>query len=185
MKAEDLNWIITWADDKIASVDIGWKGLERTAKWIASGKSQACEVHARRVSMSELRSIDRSVGIDDLVLMGTEFQQRVWRSLFELTHPDRVAPGLFSYTEFANRCGNAKAIRAIAHAVGLNPINYIVPCHLIVPIESLRRIEEAYEEAMDTIFKGRDLYVFDTFDMGEYGLGRKIKRSLIAYDLEN
>ncbi len=185
MKAEDLNWIITWADGKIASVDLGWKGLERTAKWIASGRNQACEVHTQRVGMNELRSIDRSVGPDDLVLMGTEFQQSVWRTLFALTHPVRVAPGIFSYTEFARRCGNTKAIRAVAHAVGLNPINYIIPCHLIVPIESLRRIEEAYEEAIDTIFKGRDLYVFDTFDMGEYGLGRKVKRSLIAYDLES
>lgn len=180
-----LKWVVTRVDGKLASVSLDWSGLERTAKWLKAAKVPVSHLETELLSMSELKALNDSLTIDDLVLYGTEFQRSVWRALFELTHPVRVSPGIFSYTDFASRLGKVKALRAVSHAVGLNPLTYIVPCHLIVPIESLRRVESAYEAALDTIFEGRDLYVFDAFDMGEYALGRRLKRQLIAYDLES
>ncbi|WP_239643275.1 methylated-DNA--[protein]-cysteine S-methyltransferase [Oenococcus oeni] len=37
-----------------------------------------------------------------------------------------------SYSEFARRIGNQKAVRAVATAVGKNPFEVVVPCHRII-----------------------------------------------------
>lgn len=37
-----------------------------------------------------------------------------------------------SYSELAKRIGRPTAIRAVANAVGYNPISMIVPCHRII-----------------------------------------------------
>jgi AraC family transcriptional regulator of adaptative response/methylated-DNA-[protein]-cysteine methyltransferase len=37
-----------------------------------------------------------------------------------------------TYKEIAEHIGKPKAVRAVASAVGANPIAYIVPCHRVV-----------------------------------------------------
>ncbi len=63
----------------------------------------------------------------DLAPRGAPFQQQVWRALCELPFG-----ALESYGELARRVGRPAAVRAVAQAVGRNPIAIIIPCHRIV-----------------------------------------------------
>ncbi len=62
-----------------------------------------------------------------LDLVGTVFQEAVWRALLTIAHGD-----LCSYGDIARRLGNPQANRAVGMAVGRNPISIIVPCHRVV-----------------------------------------------------
>jgi methylated-DNA-[protein]-cysteine S-methyltransferase len=58
---------------------------------------------------------------------GTAFQQRVWKSLLA------IAPGeTVSYGELSQRLSQPTAVRAVAAAIGKNPISIVVPCHRVV-----------------------------------------------------
>ena len=58
---------------------------------------------------------------------GTEFQQKVWKSLLEIPYGKTV-----SYMEQTKKLGDVKAIRAVASANGRNPLWIAVPCHRVV-----------------------------------------------------
>jgi hypothetical protein len=64
----------------------------------------------------------------------------------------------------------------------------VIPCHLVIPKESIDRIMEIKKKAEATIFKGEDLclatIIKDTsIDFGEYSLGRGLKRELIGMEV--
>jgi methylated-DNA-[protein]-cysteine S-methyltransferase len=58
---------------------------------------------------------------------GTDFQQKVWKELFELPFGKTL-----SYADLAKKLGDPKVIRAAAAANGKNKIAIIVPCHRII-----------------------------------------------------
>ena len=58
---------------------------------------------------------------------GTEFQQRVWKELYELPFGKTL-----SYADLVKKLGDPKVIRAAASANGKNKIAIIVPCHRII-----------------------------------------------------
>lgn len=58
---------------------------------------------------------------------GTVFQQRVWTAVKEIPWGQQV-----SYLELASNLGNPKAIRAVAAAIGRNPLLIIIPCHRVI-----------------------------------------------------
>lgn len=60
-------------------------------------------------------------------VIGTPFQQAVWRALLGIRQGDTV-----TYAEIARRVGRPAAVRAVGAAVGRNPISVIVPCHRVV-----------------------------------------------------
>ena len=60
-------------------------------------------------------------------LMGTELQKKVWVTLSKISR-DRT----LSYSELAKLSGYPKAVRAVATAVGKNPIPILIPCHLVI-----------------------------------------------------
>lgn len=62
-----------------------------------------------------------------IVLIGTDFQVKVWQSL--LSVPMGKAT---TYGTIARRIGSPKASRAVGAAVGANPISFVVPCHRAV-----------------------------------------------------
>jgi methylated-DNA-[protein]-cysteine S-methyltransferase len=62
-----------------------------------------------------------------LELIGTEFQQQVWRQLLAIPYGETAA-----YQEIANRLGNPRAVRAVGAANGRNPISIVVPCHRVI-----------------------------------------------------
>ena len=62
-----------------------------------------------------------------LLMVGTDFQKRVWQALM------RVPYGATStYGQIAEVIGSPKAVRAVGNATSVNPISIIVPCHRII-----------------------------------------------------
>jgi methylated-DNA-[protein]-cysteine S-methyltransferase len=73
---------------------------------------------------------DRTLTTFDLPLApeGTEFQQRVWARLLEISYGETA-----SYGEIAHRLGMTNAAsRAVGLANGQNPIPIVIPCHRVI-----------------------------------------------------
>lgn len=62
-----------------------------------------------------------------LVLIGSDFEVRVWQSLLKIPMGRAV-----SYTDIARHIGKESASRAVGSAVGRNPLSFIVPCHRVL-----------------------------------------------------
>ncbi len=62
-----------------------------------------------------------------VVLIGTDFQVRVWQALMKIPMGKAVA-----YSDIAQDIGKPDANRAVGAAVGANPISFVVPCHRAV-----------------------------------------------------
>lgn len=60
-------------------------------------------------------------------LRGTLLQKRVWHELCRIPRGSTI-----TYTELAQRVGRPRAVRAVANAVGANPLAPQVPCHRVV-----------------------------------------------------
>jgi AraC family transcriptional regulator of adaptative response/methylated-DNA-[protein]-cysteine methyltransferase len=58
---------------------------------------------------------------------GTAFQVEVWKALLSVGFGTTM-----SYQEVATSIGLPKAVRAVANAVGDNPVSLFIPCHRIV-----------------------------------------------------
>jgi methylated-DNA-[protein]-cysteine S-methyltransferase len=58
---------------------------------------------------------------------GTPFQQKVWNAL-----PKIPSGTTMSYLALAAQLGMPKAMRAVGHANGSNPISVVVPCHRLI-----------------------------------------------------
>jgi methylated-DNA-[protein]-cysteine S-methyltransferase len=63
----------------------------------------------------------------DLSIVGTPFQERVWRALREIPYGETI-----SYGELARRIGQPAEARAVGAANGRNPIAVVVPCHRVL-----------------------------------------------------
>ncbi|WP_441239104.1 methylated-DNA--[protein]-cysteine S-methyltransferase [Bradyrhizobium sp. 930_D9_N1_4] len=60
-------------------------------------------------------------------IAGTPFQQKVWTALAQIP-----AGTTMSYGAMAARIEMPKAIRAVGHANGSNPISVVLPCHRLI-----------------------------------------------------
>lgn len=185
----DRKWVVVRIDGKIASVSTDYKALADIAARIAAQKSPAyARICAETVDFDHVWELRRSTAWEDLLLFGTDFQKKVWRKLFGLREEARP-PHLISYSDFADLCQNKAGVRAVAHAIGLNPVSVIIPCHLVIPKESIDKIAAIQKRAEATIFKGDDLCMKsildnNSIDFGEYALGKRLKRELIKMELE-
>lgn len=211
----DRNWIVVRIDGKLAGISKDYGRLaeisaritpesrhQDTLKRRKSARQQGGlpygEISAKAVTFEEVLALRESAVWDDFILFGTDFQKRVWKTLWELTHPDSSPSDpaghdphiarLVSYSDFAGLCENRAGVRAVAHAVGLNPLPVVIPCHLVVPKEAIDKIREIQRKAETTLFRGEDLCRTSilrdqTIDFGDYALGRALKRSLISNDI--
>lgn len=62
-----------------------------------------------------------------LDVQGTAFEERVWRVLRAIP-----AGATRSYADVAERIGAPSAYRAVARAIGRNPLAVVIPCHRVV-----------------------------------------------------
>jgi AraC family transcriptional regulator of adaptative response/methylated-DNA-[protein]-cysteine methyltransferase len=62
-----------------------------------------------------------------LVYPGTAFQRRAWEQLLAIPYGETR-----SYQQLAAAVGDAKAVRAVGRANGLNRIAIVIPCHRVV-----------------------------------------------------
>ncbi len=62
-----------------------------------------------------------------LAPQGSDFQRQVWDALREIP-----AGQTRSYGDVARRIGRPTAVRAVAGAIGRNPIGILIPCHRVI-----------------------------------------------------
>ncbi len=184
---DDRKWIIVRIDGKIAAISTDYRLLASISALISrDDKCVYGSITAVAASFDEVWKLRNEATWDDLILFGTDFQKKVWRKLYELTHGNEA--GLICYSDFAELCQNRAGVRAVAHAIGLNPVSVVIPCHLVIPKESIDKIKEINRKAETTIFKGDDLCLGsilndNSTDFGNYALGRRLKRELIKLEL--
>ena len=62
-----------------------------------------------------------------VLAVGTNLQVKVWEALLQVPE-DRVV----TYSEVARAVGRPSAVRAVANAVGRNPVAALIPCHRVL-----------------------------------------------------
>ena len=62
-----------------------------------------------------------------ILLVGSDFQKKVWNSLIQIPYGQTK-----SYLQLSNEMKNPDAIRAVATANGANALSILVPCHRII-----------------------------------------------------
>ena len=99
----DQKWIVVRIDGRIAGVSTDYRVLAKITKSLATAsevqkkpdsKSTNTsvkpiiykEVSATAVTIDDVLKLKAEVQWDDLLLFGTDFQKKVWRKLWDLTH---------------------------------------------------------------------------------------------------
>lgn len=77
--------------------------------------------------LSLLQETNSEIPILAVCLSGTDLQRQVWKALLQV-HKGETS----SYTQIAQTVGRPKAVRAVASAIGKNPVSWIIPCHRIL-----------------------------------------------------
>ena len=62
-----------------------------------------------------------------LQIKGTNFQVNVWRALLSIPSGKVV-----SYQDIAQFVGRPNSFRAVANAIAINPVGYLIPCHRVI-----------------------------------------------------
>jgi len=72
---------------------------------------------------------ERQPQMDDLPVdvRGTQFQERVWQEIRAIPYGSTR-----SYSDVARAIGQPTAVRAVAHACGMNHLALVIPCHRVV-----------------------------------------------------
>ncbi len=71
--------------------------------------------------------IKDKTGPFNLLLKGTNFQINVWKALLSIPEG-----WIVSYQDIAAHMGRPKAFRAVANAIAINPVAYLIPCHRVI-----------------------------------------------------
>ena len=95
------------------------KGRWPNATYIADDLSTA--PLAQRIFTPKLWRPDQPLRV---VLIGTDFEVRVWETLLKVPMGRAV-----SYSDIARKIQSPKASRAVGAAIGKNPVSFVVPCH--------------------------------------------------------
>jgi AraC family transcriptional regulator of adaptative response/methylated-DNA-[protein]-cysteine methyltransferase len=82
------------------------------------------QLAARVVALVDAAGVAADIPLD---LVGTAFQQRVWRALRDIPRGQTA-----TYAEIARRIDAPRAVRAVGTACGANPVAVAVPCHRVV-----------------------------------------------------
>lgn len=177
-------WIVSTIDRKIVSVSLDYRIFAEIMKKVSRMPVDSVrEISCTKMQTHEILELAGNVRWEDLRLFGTDFQKMVWHGLFSITHHDGIFdkhPRLLSYSDFAERCGKKTGVRAVAHAIGQNPVAIIIPCHLIVPKETMDRVRETARQAEHSLFGTDGLILDPALDFGEYRYGKEIKKQLIT-----
>jgi AraC family transcriptional regulator of adaptative response/methylated-DNA-[protein]-cysteine methyltransferase len=95
--------------------------LRRWPRATAIEDSSATQALAQRVFEPSQWRADQPLRV---VLIGTDFEVRVWEALLKIPMGRAV-----SYSDIAKNIQLPKASRAVGAAVGKNPVSFVVPCH--------------------------------------------------------
>ena len=155
----DPDWIVSTVDGKIAAISLDFTIFTEIMKKISRLPADSVsEIKCFKMKTEEVLAMSGSVRWEDLRLFGS----------------------MMSYTGFAEICGKKTGVRAVAHAIGQNPVAIIIPCHLIVPKETMDRVRETARQAEHSLFGTDGLILDPALDFGEYRYGKEIKKQLIT-----
>jgi len=126
--------LIGSSGDRLCLLWFGTNAVGRAVEDLISKKLDAESVERNdgvlektRRQVNEYLSGNRK-GFDiPLLMIGTDFQRRVWKALI------RIPYGATStYGRIAEDIGIPRAVRAVGRAAGANPISIIIPCHRVI-----------------------------------------------------
>jgi methylated-DNA-[protein]-cysteine S-methyltransferase len=80
-----------------------------------------------RKQLEEYLNGDRKEFDIRLLMVGTDFQKRVWKALMRVPYGATC-----TYGQIAKDIGSPRAVRAVGNANRANPISIIVPCHRVI-----------------------------------------------------
>src|SRR6185312_11947671 len=115
--------LVMVTDRGLAGLAFGDPGRERESFADMSARWPNAPYAARVFDPSKWRS-DEPLRV---VMIGTDFQLRVWEALLRIPMGRAV-----SYSSIASGIGAPKASRAVGAAIGANPMSFVVPCHRAV-----------------------------------------------------
>jgi methylated-DNA-[protein]-cysteine S-methyltransferase len=98
------------------------KGLE--AEFVEQSNDILTEA---KVQIDEYLDGDRISFEIPVLMVGTEFQKDVWKTLRQVPYGKTS-----TYLDIAKSINNEKAVRAVASANGANSISLIIPCHRVI-----------------------------------------------------
>jgi O-6-methylguanine DNA methyltransferase len=78
------------------------------------------------IPATQLSKLDDDTRLS-LILVGTEFQIKVWQHTLKI-HKNKTV----CYQELAQKIDHPRAFRAVAQALGANKIAYFIPCHRVI-----------------------------------------------------
>lgn len=105
-------------DGALADMRRRWPGAEFTADQAGTAPL------ARRIFSAGAWNADAPLRV---VLIGTDFEVRVWEGLLAIPMGRAT-----SYGTLASTIGRPGAARAVGAAVGRNPVSFVVPCHRVL-----------------------------------------------------
>ncbi|MEO1281755.1 MAG: bifunctional helix-turn-helix domain-containing protein/methylated-DNA--[protein]-cysteine S-methyltransferase [Pseudomonadota bacterium] len=100
---------------------------EFTARWPKAEFSRDERLTAPTVNALFAPTIAQGAGPIRIVLIGTDFELRVWERLVTVPRGQAV-----SYRGLAKSIEKPTASRAVGGAVGRNPLSFVVPCHRVM-----------------------------------------------------
>ncbi|WP_369427754.1 methylated-DNA--[protein]-cysteine S-methyltransferase [Porticoccus litoralis] len=99
--------------------------FEDTAQGVTLAGCQRADGRAQAVFASLMS--EPATTVEQFDVQGTAFQRQVWQALLE------IPLGMTTtYQVIADAIDRPKAVRAVANAIGANPIAYFIPCHRVV-----------------------------------------------------
>ena len=116
----DIGYLHLFSDGKnITRIDFADEELksQQSCEVLETAKQQLHEYFAKTRQSFDL----------PLLPSGTEFQQNIWNILLQIKFGH-----IKSYEWVSIQYGNKKAIRAVAQAIGKNPIAVVIPCHRVI-----------------------------------------------------
>mgnify|MGYP004442728661 FL=1 len=96
--------------------------LSATPKWEYTPLIEHCETQISEYLNGDRKDFDFPTEL----VGGTDLQRRVWNALRQIPYGKTI-----SYKELAKMVGS-NAVRAVATAVGKNPLPIVIPCHRVI-----------------------------------------------------
>ncbi|WP_141505341.1 methylated-DNA--[protein]-cysteine S-methyltransferase [Paenibacillus luteus] len=130
------SWLLLATEKGLCRIIFPHEGLEHFKSWmtriIPNGELKEDHEAIKRTGIIEwlegyFAGQKLSIAGAKLDLIGTKFQQEVWRELGNIPYGETR-----SYGEIAKAINRPQAVRAVGAANGANPIPIVLPCHRVI-----------------------------------------------------
>ncbi|MEO8098560.1 MAG: methylated-DNA--[protein]-cysteine S-methyltransferase [Acidobacteriota bacterium] len=124
--------LIAWRGDRLLSLDFGdfQERFQRllTRRYASTGRAVGSVPKSIQTALDSYFAGELAA-LDTLAVeyAGTEFENRVWRTLRTIPSGATV-----TYGQIATGLDRPKASRAVGRANSLNPVAIVVPCHRVI-----------------------------------------------------